>query len=113
MKIFVISRGWPTDKEPQWGCFERDQAKALCALGHQIVVLSVDVRVMFALRKYGITKQKENNITIYNLYAGPIWGRLLRFFSIRYTRYAKRKLFLYLLRKTITLEGEPVVLYAH
>lgn len=70
MKIFFISRGWPSEREPQWGCFERDQALALKKLGHEIVVLSVDARFRRYYRKYGITREVHDGITHYNLYAG-------------------------------------------
>ena len=96
MKIFFITRGWPNEREPQFGCFERDQALAMNTLGHEIVVLSVDVRVKKYFRKYGITNQKEGNISIYNLYAGPFWGRPIKYISLTLFEKANRVLFLYL-----------------
>lgn len=113
MKIFFVSRGWPSEKEPQWGSFERDQAVALAALGHQIIVLSVDVRAKFGFRKYGITSQNEKGIHIYNFYAGPFWGRLLKFFSWKSSRSLKRKFFIYLFESVMKREGRPDLLYAH
>lgn len=113
MKIFFVSRGWPSTREPQWGSFERDQALALATLGHQIIVLSVDVRAKFVFRKYGITKHKEKDITIYNFYAGPLWGKFLKFFSWKTSRKIKRMFFLYLLDRAINNEGAPDILYAH
>ena len=83
MKIFFIARGWPSEREPQWGCFERDQALALKALGHKIVVLSVDSRFRKYYRKYGITKTDHDGIITYDLYAGFIWGRILRMLTWR------------------------------
>ena len=38
MYILMIARGYPTEEDPQWGCFEQDQAEALCNNGHQVVV---------------------------------------------------------------------------
>ena len=38
MYILLISRGIPSKEEPQWGCFEFDQARALKELGHKVVV---------------------------------------------------------------------------
>ena len=35
--------GIPTKEEPQFGCFEKDQAEALAKIGHRVVVISVDV----------------------------------------------------------------------
>ena len=56
MFILLISRGVPTKRDPQWGCFERDQANALRALGHKVVVVSVDTRFRLFYRKFGIKR---------------------------------------------------------
>ena len=82
MKIFFLSRGWPSEREPQWGCFERDQALALSKFGHHIIVLSIDARYRKYHRKYGITKEIHGDITHYNLFAGSIFGKTLRKVSI-------------------------------
>lgn len=113
MKIFFLTRGWPSEREPQWGCFERDQAIALRALGHQIVVLSVDTRYRKYYRKYGITKDEQDKIPIYNIFAGSIWGKVLRSFSLNLHIKAKRYLFLRLMKSAITEEGMPDLIYAH
>ena len=55
MYILLVSRGIPSTKDPQWGCFEFDQAQALKSLGHKVVILSVDERIRFYRRKLGIT----------------------------------------------------------
>ena len=47
----MIARGYPTPKEPQWGCFEQDQAEALQRYGHRVVVASVDSRFLWRMRK--------------------------------------------------------------
>ena len=44
MKIFIVSRGVPSDNNLTLGIFEFDQAKALAAAGHDVVLLSVDLR---------------------------------------------------------------------
>ena len=36
MFIALISRGVPSKRDPQWGCFEKDQAEALVAVGHKV-----------------------------------------------------------------------------
>lgn len=113
MKIFLVARGWPSKREPQLGCFERDQALALKALGHQIVVLSVDVRLKLYLRKYGITKRVEKDISIYNLYAGPFWGRLIKYISLTAFEKANRLLFLCLFKHVTKHEGMPDLIYSH
>ena len=113
MKIFFVARGWPSEREPQWGCFERDQALALNKLGHQIVVLSVDARFRKYYRKYGITKTIHDGITQYNLFAGSIWGSLLRKFFINVHMKMRRFFFMRLFEKVIELEGKPDLIYAH
>lgn len=112
MNIFFVSRGWPSTQEPQWGCFERDQALALASLGHNITVLSVDIRAGLKLRKLGITQKKENGISIYNLYSGP-WGRILMIVSFGLYQKIIRKVFLVLLKHVIEREGVPDLLYTH
>ena len=62
MFILLISRGIPSDKDPQWGCFERDQAMALHKVGHRVVVLSVDSRVRVKNRKLGISHKSRKNL---------------------------------------------------
>lgn len=113
MKIYFVSRGWPSEREPQWGCFERDQALALKKLGHEIVVLSVDARFRRYYRKYGITKKVHDGITHYNLYAGFWWGRVLRAISVSMHAYIGRRLLYYLYNKALKQEGKPDLLYSH
>lgn len=113
MRIFFVSRGWPSEREPQWGCFERDQALALKTLGYQIVVLSVDTRFRRYYRKYGITKEINEGIPHYNLFAGSIWGRVLRAGSFKLHTWVKNRLFMYMIQRVIKQEGKPDIIYAH
>lgn len=113
MKIYFVARGWPSEREPQWGCFERDQALALKKLGHEIVVLSVDARFRRYYRKYGITREVHDGITHYNLYAGFWWGRALRTISVSMHAYIGRRLLCYLYNKVLKQEGKPDLLYSH
>ncbi|MBR3730776.1 MAG: glycosyltransferase [Bacteroidales bacterium] len=113
MKIFFIARGWPSDREPQWGSFERDQALALQKLGHQVVMLSVDMRFRKYHRKYGITCETHEGIPHYNLFAGSIWGLALRRFSINLYTKVRRFLFVHLLKEVNKHEGMPDLFYGH
>ena len=63
MYILLISRGIPSEKDPLWGCFEFDQARALRSIGHKVVVLSVDERekVVFEIMK-SVEFFKKNRI---------------------------------------------------
>ena len=103
MKIFFVSRGWPSEREPQWGNFERDQAMALKELGHTVVVLSVETRFRAYRRKIGITKTMHGGIPHYNLFAGSIWRNMK----------TREFLFLYLYKKVIKQEGIPDIVYGH
>lgn len=38
MYILMIARGYPTEEDPQWGCFEQDQAEALCNLLKIVII---------------------------------------------------------------------------
>ena len=42
MFVLIISRGFPSLQDVMIGNFEADQARALYALGHKVVVLSID-----------------------------------------------------------------------
>lgn len=74
----MISRGFPSAKDPQWGCFEQDQAEALHRNGHKVVVVSVDSRFRWRLRKIGITHRQKNGINYYNSFwlPGKVVSRL-------------------------------------
>ena len=68
MFILLISRGVPTKRDPQWGCFERDQANALRALGHKVVVVSVDTRFRLFYRKFGIKRTNLDGIDYFDCF---------------------------------------------
>ena len=110
MKIFLVVRGYPSEKDPQWGTFERDQAIALKQLGHEVVVISVDGRFKIK-NKYGFAFRKADDIHIYNLFIGP-YG-LSRFLSYKLYDKIGEKLMFFLFKKVISLEGKPDVIYAH
>lgn len=44
MKILLISRGFPSKNDPQWGNFELEQATALKEWGHEVVMMSISRR---------------------------------------------------------------------
>lgn len=71
MNILLVARGVPSKQDPQWGSFEFDQAKALAALGHNVVIASVDTRFRFYWRKPGLTINTVQGIKTYNLFVCP------------------------------------------
>ena len=99
MNILLFSRGYPSAKDPQWGCFERDQAMALQKLGHKVIVMSVDGRCKFYSRKPGVTYINDNGIGVYNIYILPF--KLLMPLGYKLQLYIWKKIALYLFEKYI------------
>lgn len=71
MRILILSRGIPNKHDPQEGIFEWDQAKALKAAGHDVVVMSIDSRLRKYWRKPGITVRVIDGIKAYKLFIFP------------------------------------------
>ena len=119
MHILIISHGYPTAKDPQWGCFEKDQAEALVSMGHRVTVAVVDMRFRPLSQAFGISHTDERlrvgdgtsgigaiSAYTYFLLSGKlIPGRLRRLVSER--------MMLRLCRRIFRAEGMPDVIYAH
>ncbi len=111
MRIFVISHGYPTPRSPQWGCFERDQAEALAALGHEVVMLSYDGRFRLYWRKIGVTRRCVNGVTSLDIFViptqffGPINSPLRRKFPLWQLDYVYKL--------AVKEFGKPDILYSH
>lgn len=56
MNILMISRGYPSKWDPQWGSFEKEQAIALKNSGNNVIIAYVDRRVFCKNRKWGNIK---------------------------------------------------------
>lgn len=112
MFIVLISRGVPSRRDPQWGCFEKDQAEALTNLGHKVIVISVDSRFRTYWRKLGITHYHINCINYYDcfLFPGVIVKKL---FGLRFYLFVKKKLLLKLFERVVCEHGMPDILYSH
>ena len=109
MFILMISRGVPTPQDPQWGCFEKDQAEALAALGHKVVVASVDSRFLWRWRKIGITYHSINNVEYYNSYIVP--GAITNIFGITANMKIKQLQLNRIYKEIIKTHGKPDVIY--
>lgn len=112
MFILLISRGTPSKYDPQWGCFEKDQAEALVSLGHKVIVVSVDSRFRLIPRKLGITHAVINGIDYYTSFFIP--GALSRKLGgFRFNTFLKlwqlRRIYKYVIRHI----GKPDVIYSH
>ena len=112
MFIVLISRGVPSKRDPQWGCFEKDQAEALVAVGHKVVVISVDSRFRLYWRKSGISHYRLNGIDYYDsfLILGAIACRL---FGKRVEFFLKRMQLKGVFNRVIQKYGRPDILYSH
>ena len=111
MNIYLIVRGFPTDKDPQWGCFEFDQAKALVAKGHKVTMLSVDVRWKSRNRMPGIIRNESAGVVSYDLYCGP-WVVLSTISMSLYDKLIE-VLLMKLYNHAIKVEGKPDIIYSH
>lgn len=112
MNILMIARGYPTPKEPQWGCFEQDQAEALQRYGHRVVVASVDSRFLWRKRKIGTTIYNKNGVVYYNLFWVP--GAIVNLLGgRRLSLYIRQLQLLRLYKMIIAKYGKPDVVYGH
>ena len=108
----MIARGYPTPKEPQWGCFEQDQAEALQRYGHRVVVVSVDSRFLWRKRKIGTTIYNKNGVIYYNLFWIP--GAIVSLLGgSRLSLYIRQLQLLRLYKMIIAKYGKPDVVYGH
>ncbi len=112
MFILLVSRGIPTQRDPQWGCFEKDQAEALVSQGHKVVVVSVDGRFRCYYRKLGTTCVQINNIHYLNSYWCPF--KLLQLCLGRRMAYQVQSWQLErLYQKVLKEHGQPDIIYSH
>lgn len=111
MYILVISRGVPSPQDPQWGCFEKDQAEALASLGHKVVVASVDSRFRMRWRHIGITHFHINNVDYYDSFwiPGKITNLGGRFFNWKIKELQFRRIYSMVKEKY----GKPDIICGH
>lgn len=111
MKICIIANGYPTKLEPQFGCFEKDQALALKKAGHQVCILYVDGRFRYYWRKIGVTHIKDNDINIWGIYLFPmaLLNAINYGLGLKVRSYMLDKIFNCMLKE----EGMPDIIYAH
>ncbi|MBQ9204524.1 MAG: glycosyltransferase [Prevotella sp.] len=108
MKILIISHGIPSEEDPQWGCFELDQARALEKMGHQVTMAAVDTRMRKG-RHRGIRHTRFGTIGAYLYYLLPT--RLLFFSFLKI--FVRTKMMASLFEKIVKEQGLPDVIYAH
>lgn len=67
MRVFVISKGMPTEQYPLNGIFEFDQAKALARSGAEVAMLVIDFRSGSYKRKYGFSEYETEGVRVFEL----------------------------------------------
>ena len=105
MKVFVISKGMPTEKYPLNGIFEFDQAKALAKVGVEVTMLVIDFRSRSYKRKSGCFEYEKDGVHVVecSLPLG-IYRRalpLLQHFLVK------------IYKKAVKSFGKPDVIHAH
>jgi len=109
MHILIVANGYPTKRNPQLGCFEKDQAEALSKLGHKVTIAAVDGRFRLYRRKIGITQYKDGNLAAYTIYYFPL--AFLFYYKLRFK--VRELMMLKLFDTIVKSEGMPDVVYAH
>ena len=111
MKIVIIANGFPDKCNPQWGCFERDQALALKKYGHQVSILYVDRRFRTYWRKIGLTHRNEDGIEVFGYFLAPMAP--INRISKRLRNMLVSWMYDLVYRKMTERCGKPDVIYAH
>lgn len=95
MNIAIVADGVPKPDRKMMGIFPYDQAKALASLGHNVFILSVNLRSFKYKRKHGFRKYIKDGITVYEfgLPIGAVPFKLFQLFSIRSLDYILKKLY--------------------
>lgn len=111
MKIVIIANGYPNKRDPQWGCFEKDQAVALKSLGHEVAMLYVDRRFRIYWRKIGLTRFIDNGIVVFGIFWFPMLGlkNIMPKFHYRLTTLMQEKV----IKSVFKYWGKPDIIYAH
>ncbi len=109
MNILIVSHGIPSKEDPQWGCFELDQARALVALGHKVTMVAVDGRFRGFRARRGISYSEFGEVHAYLLYLFPC--RLLVFKNLEVK--VRSRMMMHLFDAVCKKEGVPDIIYAH
>ncbi|MBP3384244.1 MAG: glycosyltransferase [Firmicutes bacterium] len=107
MKIFVVSRGLPSEINRILGIFEMDQAKALQEMGHDIVFLSVDLRSFRRKRPFGFNSYLREGIRIEE--ASIPLGRVPKAALLFFGKWGFRRIF----SKAVKKYGRPDLVHSH
>lgn len=112
MYILVIARGFPTSRNPQWGCFEKDQAEALVKYGHKVVAMSVDARFERHRGRLGMHHFENAGVSYYNyvMLPGVLFSKVIGFDS--YRKHIKFHYYDKVYKKIVSIHGTPDIIYS-
>lgn len=95
MRVLIISSGLPSKKYPLNGIFAFDQARALVALGVDVIFFSVDLRSIRRFRPWGYNSYEIENVKCfeYNFPVGPLGWRVFDFIGCKVVNYLYKIVF--------------------
>lgn len=107
MKILMVTRGYPQKHNKMLGVFEKDQAKALIAAGHEVAYAVVDIRSFRRKRKFGFNYFVDDGVTVFemNYPMGPMPRPLIEYF--------RQQALINLYPHIVELFGRPDIVHAH
>ena len=111
MKICIIANGYPSTKDPQFGCFEKDQAIALQKKGHEVSILYVDGRFRTYWRNFGLFFVEENGIKVFGLFLFPMSLLLKLNYKLHFK--LRCKMLDWVFKYMLNYSQKPDVIYAH
>ncbi len=107
MKIMMVTRGYPQKHNKMLGVFEKDQAKALIAAGHQVAYAVVDIRSIRRKRKFGFNHFVDDGVEVFemNYPIGPMPRPMIE--------YCRQQALVNLYPYITELFGRPDIVHAH
>ena len=109
MRVLIVAHGIPTTNDPQWGCFEFDQARALMNCGHEVTIVAIDGRFRRQRRKIGIKHYCLKDIHAYLFFLIPL--SFIPSSAIR--NKVRSRMMSYLVKRVFREKGTSDVIYAH
>lgn len=108
----MIVRGFPTSRNPQWGCFEKDQAEALVKYGHKVVAMSVDARLERHRGRLGMHHFENAGVSYYNyvMLPGIFFSKVIGFDY--YRKHIRFHFFDKIYKRIVSEHGIPDVIYS-
>ena len=108
----MIVRGFPTSRNPQWGCFEKDQAEALVKYGHKVVAMSVDARFERHRGRFGMHHFENAGVSYYNyvMLPGILFSKVTGFGY--YRKHVKFHYFDKIYKRIVSEHGTPDIIYS-